>query len=96
MGFVKGIVIGMGVLIVAGFIVVAVTLVMRMQGMAEPEKAYSTTLSLPAGMEIAESAMADGRILLRLAAADGGSWLMIVDARTGEEQGRIRLLPSAP
>jgi hypothetical protein len=96
MGFVKAIVIGMGVLIVAGFIIVAVTLVIRMQGAAEPDSAYRTTLSLPNGTAITETSMVDGEVLLRLKAADGASWLMIIDARTGAEKGRIKLLPGAP
>ncbi len=96
MGFVKAIVIGMGVLIVAGFIIVAVTLVIRMQGVAEPDAAYRTTLDLPNGAEIAETSMAGGEVLLWLTETDGTSWLMIIDARTGEETGRIKLLPGAP
>ena len=96
MGFVKAIVIGMGVLIVAGFIVVAVTLVMRMQGVSEKSGAFNTTVSLPAGAEIAGTSVGDGEIVLRLTEPGGGSWLLVIDADTGEEQGRIKLLPAAP
>ncbi len=93
---IKGIVIGMGVLILAGFIVIAVTLVMRTQGISELKQAYRTSVGIPHGTQIVESETDGDRILLRLAAPDGSSWLMVLDARNGEEKGRIRLLPEAP
>ena len=93
---IKGIVIGMGLLIVVGFIVIAVTLVMRAQGLSEPKQAYRSTVSIPAGTAV-ETTETDGdRILLRLAGTDGSAWLMVIDAHTGVEQGRIKLLPEAP
>ena len=96
MGFVKAIVIGMGVLIVAGFIVVAVTLVMRMQGAVKQEGAYSTSVSLPKGAAVVSSQASDGEIVLRLEAAGGASCLLVIDADTGEETGRIQLVPEGP
>lgn len=96
MGLVKGMVIGMGALIIVGFIVVAVTLVVRMQGVSAPTEAYRATLSLPQGAEIVESNVADGLMLLRLTSEGGGAWLMVVDAGTGQEKGRITLVPEGP
>ncbi len=96
MGFVKGIVIGMGVLIVIGFITVAVTLVVRMQGAAAPAEVYRATLSLPKGAQIVESSVADGLVLLHLTSAGGGAWLMVLDADTGQEKGRMALVPEGP
>ena len=96
MGLIKGVVIGMGVLIVAGFIVIAVTLVMRTQGGSDPERAYSTSASIPHGSRIEASQLDGDRILLQLAAQDGSTWLMVLESRTGQEKGRIKLLPEAP
>lgn len=96
MGFVKAIVIGMGVLIVVGFIVIAVTLVMRTQGLSEPEGTYRTTVSLPNGAAIAGTEVGDGEVVLRLREASGGAWLLVLDTDTGMEKGRIKLVPEAP
>jgi hypothetical protein len=96
MGFVKAIVIGMGVLIFAGFTVVAVTLIMRMQEMDEPAEAYKTAVSLPRGAAVIDAAIGDGEVLLRVEEPGGSAWLLVIDAGTGQEQGRIQLLPEAP
>jgi hypothetical protein len=86
----------MGVLIVAGFIVIAVTLVMRTQGISEPQDAYRTTISVPPGAAIAETTVGGGDIVLRLVNARGESWLVTIDAASGQETGRIALRPEAP
>lgn len=96
MGFVKAIVIGMGVLIFAGFTVVAVTLFMRMQKADEPAEPYRAAVSLPKGAAVAGAAIGDGEVLLRVQEPGGASWLLIIDADTGQEQGRIQLLPEGP
>ena len=96
MGFVKVIVIAMGVLIVIGFIVVAVTLVARMQDAAAPDEAYRTTVSLPRGAEVVETTITEDHILLRLSGDVEGDWLLVIDAGTGVERGRTRLLPGTP
>ena len=96
MRLIKGIVIGMGVLIVVGFIVVAVALVTRTQSVSDPKQAYSTSVSIPHGTKVAASEINEDRILLQLVATDGTAWLITLDAATGQEKGRIKLLPEAP
>ena len=93
MNAIKAVVIGLGVLILAGFAVVAVTLVVRMQGIGEPKGPFSVSATLPKGAQIVETRTGDGRIVLRLTAADASMWLLVLDADTGLERGRIKLLP---
>ena len=96
MSLIKGVVIGMGVLIVAGFVVIAVTLVMRTQGSGKASSVYRTNVSLPPGTSIVQTEIANGQVLLRLAGAGGESWLVVIDSDKGTEQGRIQLVPEAP
>lgn len=96
MSLIKAVVIGMGILIVAGFIVIAVTLVMRTQGAGGSSPAYRTTVSLPTGTSIVQTEIANGQVLLRLAGAGGEAWLVVIDSDKGTEQGRIKLMPEAP
>ncbi|MCA8927063.1 MAG: hypothetical protein KDC18_03280 [Alphaproteobacteria bacterium] len=91
MGAIKAVVIGMGVLILVGFVVVAVTLVMRTQDMGTPTAAFQGLVTLPPGTRIAETRVGDGRIVLRLDGADGSQSLLILNATDGSEQGRVNL-----
>ena len=93
---IKGVVIGMGVLIVAGFVVVAVTLVTRMQGSSNPNAPYRTSISLPQGASILETSAGERTTVLRYAAADRSIWLLMIDNGTGGERGRVKLLPETP
>ena len=95
MGTIKAVVIGMGVLILAGFIVVAVALVMRLQDADAPSEAYRNLITLPAGARIAETQVTDDRIVLRLQAEDGSQSLLILNAADGSERGRIDLAIAA-
>ena len=91
MGAIKAVVIGMGVLILAGFVIVAVTLAVRMQEVDEPREAYRNLVTLPAGARIVETQVADDRIVLRLQAEDGSQSLLLLNAADGTERGRIDL-----
>jgi hypothetical protein len=93
---IKGIVIGMGVLILAGFIVVVVALIVRMQGAGTPKGVFQNSVSLPAGATVIDMQMADGDIALWVEEKDGTGWVVLVSTATGVEKGRIRLLPSPP
>ncbi len=93
---IKAVVIGLGILIMAGFVIVAVTLVVRMQGVGEPDEAYRNLATLPAGARIVETLMADDRIVLRLQAEDGSQSLLILNADDGSERGRIDLAVERP
>jgi hypothetical protein len=93
----KVLVVVLGVLLVAGFAVVVVTIMSRMGQRAAPVAAArlapfgNTTLTLPADSLIMEVQGAGDRILLRLDLADGTEMLLVLDAATGTELGRIKL-----
>lgn len=98
----KVLVVAMGVLLVAGFAVVVVTIMGRLSQRATPSVAAttaathpvpfgSTTAVLPADALVMEVQGAGDRILLRLDLRDGTEMLMVLDAATGTELGRIKL-----
>lgn len=71
MAGIKALVIGMGLLLVAGFVVVAVTLVGRV-GSAGSEEAFSAQVTLRAGERLVDASLDGGRALLRFETTDGG------------------------
>ena len=80
MGWLKALVIGMGVLIVAGIGVVAVTLVNRMGG--APTASSSSTagrIEMPQGAQILETHLDGGRIAVRYALPDGRMYLDVYE-----------------
>ena len=86
----KGLVIGMGALIVAGLAVVAVTIVNRsLDGGAATEAA----LALPEGAEVLETALDGGRVALRLRLADGTTAIHVFDLATGRRIAAARIGP---
>jgi hypothetical protein len=96
----KVLVVVMGVLLVAGFAVVVVTIMSRISQRATPPAAPAvahlapfgdTTVTLPADSLVMEVQGAGERIFLRLELADGSEMLLILDAATGAELGRIKL-----
>jgi Family of unknown function (DUF6476) len=95
----KVLVVVMGVLLIAGFAVVVVTIMSRMTQKAAPAAPVAahlapfgnTTVSLPAESLVMEVQGAGDRILLRLDLKDGTEMLLVLDAATGTELGRIKL-----
>ena len=85
----KALVIGMGVLIVVGLIVVAVTIVNRtLDGEPPPTEA---ALALPAGAEVLETALDGDRVALRLRLADGAEEIHVFDLATGRRVAVARI-----
>jgi len=96
----KVLVVALGVLLVAGFAVVVVTIMNRIGQRATPPAASaaahlmpfgSSGVTLPANSLVMEVQGAGDRILLRLDLADGTEMLLVLDAATGAELGRIKL-----
>jgi len=95
----KVLVVVMGVLLIAGFAVVVVTIMGRMTQKAAPAAPVAAhlspfgnaTVSLPADSLVMEVQGAGDRILLRLDLRDGTEMLLVLDAATGTELGRIKL-----
>ena len=84
----KGLVIGMAALIVAGLAVILVTIVNRtMDGGAPTEAA----LALPEGAAVLETALDGGRVALRLRLADGTTAIHVFDLATGRRLAVARI-----
>lgn len=84
----KFLVIAMGVLIVAGIGVIAVTVAQRS---AESVVGAPTDLKvdIPAGSRIVETALDGERMALRLELSDGGTRVLVLDTATGREVARV-------
>ncbi len=97
----KVLVIVMGVLLIAGFAVVVTTIMGRLTQKAAPAAPASatvhlapfgtTTVTLPADSLVMEVQGTGDRILLRVELKDGTEMLLVLDAATGTELGRINL-----
>jgi hypothetical protein len=95
----KILVVVMGVLLIAGFAVVVVTIIGRMTQRATPAALAAahltpfgtTSVTLPADSLVMEVQGAGDRILLRLDLKDGTEMLLVLDAATGTELGRVKL-----
>jgi hypothetical protein len=88
----KALVIGMGILIIAGVVFLIYAIVEKAgEGGIGGGGAVNAEVRLPAGAEIVETRVGDGRVVLRLRLADGSGRLMLIDAVTGKSAGRIDL-----
>jgi Family of unknown function (DUF6476) len=88
----------MGVMIVAGLIVVVVTIAMRLSGSetdtAAPRAEFETLdLPVPAGCQVMEMVAADDRLILRLGSGERCNQIIVVDAASGRSLGTVRLVP---
>ncbi|HKX10838.1 MAG TPA: DUF6476 family protein [Stellaceae bacterium] len=89
----------MGVLLIAGIAVVIVTIMSRLTQKAVPTAPApahlasfgNATVMLPPDALVMEVQGAGDRILLRLDLKDGTEMLLVLDAATGTELGRIKL-----
>src|SRR5262245_6236347 len=90
----------MGVLIVVGLVVVAVTIVNRMSGAAPAaatgaRPSFGTVdLPAPAGCQVVETSTADDRLILRLGSGDRCNQVLIVDMASGTLLGTLRIAPA--
>jgi hypothetical protein len=88
----------MGVMIVAGLVVVVVTIAMRLSG-SGTEAAATTAgfgtldLPVPAGCQVMEMVAADDRLILRLGSGERCNQIIVVDAANGRNLGTVRLMP---
>ncbi len=83
-------VIAMGVLIATGIVVLLVAIGDRMGG----SDAYPpTSIDLPPNATIAETRLEGDRIAIRLQLANGGSRILLINLRTGKQEGLVELNP---
>jgi hypothetical protein len=83
----KLLVIGMGVVILVGFLVVVVTLVDRLANPRTPEVKGDVAVSVPAGCQLADAWSQDEKLFLRYAGEACGL-VVVVDAESGQELAR--------
>jgi hypothetical protein len=91
-------VIVMGLLIVAGFVVIAAEIARRMSSAsppATPTAAFAQNIALPSGAQVVSVSTAGDRIAVHVKAADGRSTLYIVDPRSGALLGTVDFPPGA-
>ncbi len=82
----------MGVVIVVGFIVVAVTIYTRAKDSTVRAGGFNTEVAVPVG-ELVDVTAGGGQIVLRYRAADGSERLVLVDQATGRPAGTVTLVP---
>lgn len=91
----KGLVIVLGVLLVAGFMVLIITIAFRIAngdwGGAGTPAEISAEITRPPGSELAGMTADGDRLYLRFTLASGGDLIVIVDAATGERLGELRI-----
>jgi uncharacterized protein YcnI len=89
----KVVVVAMGVLILAGLAVVAITVAKRASGPTEKPGTFETaTLAVPSGCRVIEMVPAGERLLLRLGEGERCRAILVVDLKTGAELGRLDLV----
>ena len=90
----KAVVIGMGILIIIGFVVVVVEITRRVAGLSSADAPIAArTLSLPSGCTVTQIAGVGDRLVLRIEPSASCPDLIYLDA-SGREVGRIELAPS--
>ena len=92
----KSLVIGMGLLIVAGFVVVVVELGRRMStlsGGRPPATAFAERVALPAGARIVSVSATADRVIAHVEVPGGPAMAYIVDPRSGALLGTVEFAP---
>lgn len=94
----KVLVIVMGLLIVAGFVVIAAEIARRMSSAsapAAPTGAFAKNIALPSGAQVVSVSAAGDRTVVHVKAVDGRSTLYIIDPRSGALLGTVDFPPGA-
>ncbi len=90
----KAVVIGLGVLIVAGLVALLTAVVLRGGGGSRALPAEEAMhVVLPEGAVVEEMRVSGNTLALRVRLADGGREIIIIDARKGRVVRRIRIGP---
>jgi hypothetical protein len=87
----KALVIGMGVLIVAGTVTLVVLLVQRASGPSGAPATASVALGEPAGSRIGGIAATERALAIWVVRPEGGDRVILVDPGSGRRTGEIRL-----
>ena len=85
------IVVGLGVLLVAGLAVLVTTVIMRASARAPGVAGVEMAVSVPRGAVVEEMKLDGGTLALRLRGKDGARQIIVLDARRGRLLRRVRL-----
>jgi hypothetical protein len=96
----KVLVIGMGLLIVAGFVVAAVEIARRISspnGLRSPAagSTFSQRIALPSGAQVLSMESVADRLVVHVKTADGQSTAYFIDPRSGALLGTVEFPPGA-
>lgn len=96
----KVLVIVMGLLIVAGFVVIAAEIARRMSspgGVRSPaaSAAFTQRIALPSGAQVVSMESVGDRLVVHVRTADGQSTAYIIDPRSGALLGTVDFPPGA-
>ncbi len=98
----KVLVVVMGVLLVGGTVALVFAVIDRARHrLAEPQPVaaghpFASTIDLPPGARVIGTQEAGERLIVRVALAEGGEVLILIDPRSGMRLGTIELRPGAP
>ena len=88
----KTLIIGMGILIVAGLVFLVIGIVNKTDYHSHSEKPFSqVSVNIPQGTDVVEMQVDDGRIVVRLKLSDGSHRIVVLNAKTGKPAGQIDL-----
>src|SRR5262245_63769613 len=92
-------VIFMGILIIAGLVVVGVTIANRLSKMGAEDRPASggfgtADIPVPAGCEIVEIRPDGNRLVVRLGSGGRCDQLLVIDMRSGTVSGRLNFVPT--
>ena len=94
----KVLVIAMGLLLVAGFVVIVAEIGRRMSSAsapAAPTAGFIRSIALPSGAQVVSVSPAGDRLAVHVRGTDGRSVLYIVDSRSGALLGTVDFPPGA-
>jgi hypothetical protein len=94
----KVLVIVMGLLIVAGFVVIAAEIARRMSSSSPgnaPVAAFNSRIALPSGARVVSMQSAGDRLIVHVELQAGPSAAYVVDPRTGALLGTVEFPPGA-
>ena len=90
----------MGLLIVAGFVVIAAEIARRMStpnaGKSPASTAFSQRIPLPAGAQVVSMTNVNDRLVVHVETKGGPAFAYIVDTKSGVLLGTVEFPPGAP
>ena len=102
----KGLVIGLGILIAIGLTVVLVTVFNRMctpagtsagtvavAGPGAPVAFGDVKITLPAGAKVLRTEVSNGRLIVHLSPGQGGARVLVIDLASGKQLGTVEIAP---